>query len=143
MPAPAEPTAAEHELERILNALGNGVLSGEFEREWVCGAWRVDFYFPAIKLAIEVDGGYHRAQSRWRKDLQKTADLDAQGIIVLRLTNAEVLGDRERLVARLRLAWRVAQQRNTPPGFTAREPDAPDYSPVFRPAGLVLAACRT
>ena len=102
-----EPTPAEAALERLLNQLGNGALAGEFERERVFGAWRVDFYFPAVKLAIEVDGGYHRAQSRWRKDLHKTTELEAQGITVLRVTNAEVFGDRDRLVAKLRDAWRT------------------------------------
>ena len=90
----------------------------------------MDFYFPAIRLAIEVDGGYHRAQSRWRKDLRKTADLTAQGITVLRLTNAQVFGDRAVLVELLRGAWRSARRRQTSDGidgagddrYRAREP---------------------
>ena len=103
------PTPAEASLEQILNQLGDGVLSGTFKREHRVGNWLVDFYFPAIRLAIEVDGGYHRAQSRWRKDLRKTADLRAQGITVLRLTNAQVFGDRAVLVELLRGAWRSAR----------------------------------
>ena len=117
-----EPTPAEAELERILRELGAGALAGEFKREWPVGDWVVDFYFPTIRLAIEVDGGYHRAQSRWRLDLAKTRDLEERGITVLRLINAEVFGDRERLVARLRAAWRaaVANIRRNP--TTLREP---------------------
>lgn len=105
----AAPTSAEQALERTLNQLGDGVLSGTFQREHRFGRWLVDFYFPAICLAIEVDGGYHRGQSRWRKDLRKTADLAAQGITVLRLTNAQVFGDRAVLVELLRGAWRSAR----------------------------------
>ena len=130
-------TDAETELEQILNSLGNGALRGEFQREWRVGDWAVDFYFAQIRLAIEVDGGYHRALSRWRKDLHKTRDLEASGITVLRLTNSEVLGDRERLVTRLRAAWRAAQERSRQQGSTSlhvREPDAPVYVVAASPA---------
>ena len=120
-------TPAEVEFAIILNGLANGALTGEFRREWPVGDWIVDFYFPAIKLAIEVDGGYHRAQSQWRRDLRKTRDLEARGITVLRLVNAEVLGDRERLIARLRAAWRAAQHQAVQQHFTVREPQAPPY----------------
>jgi very-short-patch-repair endonuclease len=124
------PTPAEAALECILNQLGDGVLSGTFKREHRVGNWLVDFYFPAIRLAIEVDGGYHRAQSRWRKDLRKTADLKTQGITVLRLTNAQVFGDRAVLVELLRGAWRSARLAQTSVGragagdsrYRAREP---------------------
>ncbi len=124
------PTSAEAALSQLLNQLGDGALAGMFEREHRLGSWIVDFYFPAIRLAIEVDGGYHRAQSRWRKDLRKTADLTAQGITVLRLTNAQVFGDRTVLVELLRGAWRSARRVQTSVGidgagddhYRAREP---------------------
>ena len=122
-----EPTPAEAELARILRELGAGALAGEFRREWPMGDWIVDFYFPTIKLAIEVDGGYHRAQSRWRLDLHKTRDLQERGITVLRLVNAEVFGDRERLVARLRAAWRAAAQNVRRGPTTLREPRCTAY----------------
>ena len=121
------PTAAEAELERILRTLGGGALAGEFRREWPVGDWTLDFYFPTVRLAIEVDGGYHRAQWRWRLDLAKNRDLAARGITVLRLANAEVFGDREKLVARLRAAWRAAMQNVRCNPLTLREPDPPPY----------------
>ena len=121
------PTEAEAELERILRSLGDGALAGEFRREWPVGDWTLDFYFPTVRLAIEVDGGYHRAQWRWRLDLAKNRDLAARGITVLRLANAEVFGDREKLVARLRAAWRAAMQNVRCNPLTLREPDPPPY----------------
>ena len=105
------PTPAEAELEHIFNNLGGGALNGEFVREWPLGNWLIDFYFPAIKLAVEVDGGYHRAPLQWRRDLHKAAELDAEGITLVRLGNAEVFGERQRLIEKLRAAWRVAQLR--------------------------------
>ena len=122
-----DPTPAEAELERILRELGAGALAGEFKREWPVGDWVVDFYFPTIRLAIEVDGGYHRAQSRWRLDLAKTRDLEERGITVLRVINAEVFGDRERLVARLRAAWRAAVENIRRDPKTLREPTCEAY----------------
>ena len=119
--SPRDPTAAEAELERIFTTLGGGVLAGEFMREWPLGNWLIDFYFPAVKLAIEVDGGYHRAPLRWRRDLHKAAELHTEGITLLRLTNAEVFGERQRLIEKLRAAWRAAQAR-TSGRFEAREP---------------------
>ncbi len=124
-----EPTPAEAELERILRELGAGALAGEFRREWPLGDWVLDFYFPTIRLGIEVDGGYHRAQSRWRLDLAKTRDLEERGITVLRLNNAEVFGDRERLVARLRAAWRTALENVRRHPTTLREPACALYWP--------------
>ena len=107
-----EATAAEDALAGLLDSLANGALAGEYRREWPVGDWIVDFYFPDIRLAIEVDGGYHRAPSRWRADLAKARDLEARGITLLRLANAEVLGDSEHVVKRLRAAWRTALSRS-------------------------------
>jgi very-short-patch-repair endonuclease len=105
------PTRAEHALEALLNELNDGTLDGRFRREWVCGGrWIVDFYFPEVRLGIEVDGGYHRSPSQRAWDLFKTSELESAGISLLRLTNEEVFGDRERLLERLREAWRAARE---------------------------------
>jgi len=104
------PTRAERALEAILNGLGGGALAGEFRREWVCGGWILDFYFPTVRLAIEVDGGYHRSTQQLSRDLLKAAALEAAGVTLVRLKNEEVFGDRARLVAKLRAAWRAAAE---------------------------------
>jgi very-short-patch-repair endonuclease len=136
------PTRAEAALAAILDELGGGALRGEYRREWPVGEWWADFYFPSIRLAIEVDGGYHRAQSRWRLDQRKAADLEARGITLLRLANPEVFGDRLRLVERLRTAWRQAALRTrretrAQPNLV-REPAAPYGASAARPACLYL-----
>jgi very-short-patch-repair endonuclease len=133
------PTAAEAELERILRTLGGGALAGEFRREWPVGDWTLDFYFPTVRLAIEVDGGYHRAQRRWRLDLAKNRDLEARGITVLRLANAEVFGERDKLVARLRVAWRAAMENVRRHPTALREPEPPPYWSAALSAVDILA----
>ena len=103
------PTRAERALEAILAEINGHALEGRFRREWVCGGrWIVDFYFPEVRLAIEVDGGYHRSTFQLGWDFFKAAELEAAGLTLVRLTNQEVFGDRERLLAKLRCGWRVA-----------------------------------
>jgi very-short-patch-repair endonuclease len=110
------PTRAERALEAFLSETNGHALEGRFLREWVCGGrWIVDFYFPEVRLAIEVDGGYHRSTFQLGWDLFKAAELEAAGLTVLRLTNQEVLGDRARLVAKLREAWRAARRATSRP----------------------------
>ena len=103
------PTRAERALARFLDGLNGGALEGRYRRECVCaGRWIVDFYFPEVRLAIEVDGGYDRSTFQLGWDLFKATELEAAGLTLLRLTNQEVLGDRERLLGKLRQAWRSA-----------------------------------
>lgn len=107
------PTKAEEELHRILNSLNNGILRGRFKREHVVsGKWIVDFFFPEIRLAIEVDGSVHDTKTQFTKDKQKDLDCASYDITVLRLRNWEVFGDRDRLIERLRASWRRAKHRN-------------------------------
>jgi very-short-patch-repair endonuclease len=80
----------------------------------------VDFYFPEVRLAIEVDGAYHRSTFQLGWDLFKATELEVAGVTLLRLTNLEVLGDRQRLVRKLRCAWRTAAAANG-----ARAPNVP------------------
>jgi very-short-patch-repair endonuclease len=109
------PTRAERALAAILSELNAGALDGRFRREWVCGGrWIVDFYFPEVRLAIEVDGGYHRSTLQRSWDLFKESALESEGIALLRVTNDEVFGDRERLLGKLRQAWWAARRNPRP-----------------------------
>ena len=115
------PTRAERALARFLNEVNGGALEGRFRREWICGRrWIVDFYFPEVRLAIEVDGGYHRSTFQLGWDLFKAAELEAAGVTLLRLTNQEVLGDRERLLRKLRGTWRAALEKERGARLAAR-----------------------
>lgn len=104
-------TAAEAEFERILNELNDGVLRGRFMREWVCGnKWVVDFFFPEIRLAVEIDGEYHGSLAQAIRDAERELGIERLMVTFVRFTNAEVFGDRDALVGKLRDAWRKAQQ---------------------------------
>ena len=108
----ANPTKAESELQRILNSLNAGVLRGKFKREHVVsGKWIVDFFFPEIRLAIEVDGSAHNTRVQRAKDRKKDTDCKRFDITVLRLRNSDIFGDRDGLVEKLRAGWRLAKNR--------------------------------
>ena len=52
--------------------------------------WRLDFYFPTRRLAVEIEGLNHRKRDRYRRDLEKYNTLSADGIFLLRFTAAHV-----------------------------------------------------
>jgi len=117
------PTRAERALEAILNGLNAGALAGRFRREAVCGRSRiVDFCFPEVRLAIEVDGAYHRSTPQRSQDRFKETALGSAGIMRVRVTNEEVFGDRARPLGKLRQPWREALQEARRPAGTPRHP---------------------
>lgn len=105
----ANPTPAESEFLQFLNELNGGVLRGKFVREHIIsGKWIVDFFFPEIRLAVEIDGSIHLTGIQKWKDNLKDADANRFDITVLRLTNGEVGGNKQRLTQKLRQGWRSA-----------------------------------
>jgi len=54
------------------------------------GRGSVDFYCPAAKLVVEVDGGYHLEAAQAEYDLERTEYLNARGLLVLRFRNDEM-----------------------------------------------------
>lgn len=50
----------------------------------------VDIYMKAYKVAIEVDGGYHNTTQQIEKDKQRDLDLSCNGLLVIRINNADV-----------------------------------------------------
>ena len=106
------PTPAEKKLIRILNSLNSGVLKRRFTSQHVVsGKWIVDIFFYENRLAIEIDGSVHYTEKQKMRDRQKEQDCARFDITLLRLTNAEVFGDREQLIEKLRHGWRMALRR--------------------------------
>jgi len=63
-----------------------------FYRQRIIGEYIADFYCPAAKLVIEVDGGYHNTPAQVAYDAERTEYLNARGLFVLRFRNEEVDG---------------------------------------------------
>jgi very-short-patch-repair endonuclease len=82
------PTQAE---EVLWEALRNRRLAGlRFRSQHGYGAFIFDFYCPAYKLVVEVDGGYHTEIVQARADAERDEYLAGLGFRTLRFTNAEV-----------------------------------------------------
>ena len=64
-----------------------------FRRQHPVGPYVLDFYCPAAKLAIEVDGAAHDFGNRPQRDDVRTAWLNGEGIQVLRIPAKDVLAD--------------------------------------------------
>ena len=62
-----------------------------FRRQVTFGGFILDFYCASAKLAIELDGSQHFTQEGQARDTERTAFLEANGIHVLRFSNADVL----------------------------------------------------
>ena len=79
-------------LERIMwrhlrNRQVNGV---KFYRQCSVGCYVVAFYAPALKLAIEIDGGQHNEGGNIVKDEKRSTYLRQFGLSVMRFWNNEV-----------------------------------------------------
>ena len=57
------------------------ILGIQFYRQKPIGNYIADFYAPAAKLVIEVDGSQHLEAGGRRKDLQRDRYLTAQGLL--------------------------------------------------------------
>ncbi len=86
-------TDAEALLWALLRA--RQIAGVKFRRQHQFGPYILDFYSAERKLAIEVDGGHHTGGKQAERDRDRDSHLEAQGIHVLRFTNAEVLQETE------------------------------------------------
>jgi very-short-patch-repair endonuclease len=73
---------------RLWQKLRNRQLGVDFRRQHPAGRFILDFYAPALRLVIEVDGGQH-AQHTVR-DAERTRWLASRGATVLRFWNSDV-----------------------------------------------------
>jgi very-short-patch-repair endonuclease len=76
----------------------------KFRRQHPVGAYVVDFYCPAARLVIEVDGAGHDMGDRPAHDARRDAWLRGQGLRVIRFDAADVLKDPESAVTQILLA---------------------------------------
>jgi very-short-patch-repair endonuclease len=78
--------------ERILwRRLRNRNFAGyKFRRQHPLDPYILDFYCPAVKLAIELDGGGHNYGSGQMRDQKREEFLAKRGISVVRFWNHQV-----------------------------------------------------
>lgn len=76
----------------LWNELRNRGLHGnKFRRQHPLDSFILDFYCHTHKLAIEIDGEYHREQEQAEYDSGRTYELKKYDITVIRFSNQEVI----------------------------------------------------
>jgi very-short-patch-repair endonuclease len=100
--------------EKLLWAhLRNRKLAGfKFRRQHPLDRFIVDFYCPACKLVVEVDGDIHDLQQE--QDAVRTEELEQHGCQVIRFRNEQVLHELENVLAAIKTACQsLADERKT------------------------------
>ena len=78
----------------LWQALRKGRLAGlRFRRQHPIGPYILDFYCPAARLTVEVDGFAHDTDAQLRHDERRQAWLTEHGVTVLRVRAGDVLKD--------------------------------------------------
>ena len=113
-------TSAEATLWRLLK---NKQIDGlKFRRQHSIGPYIVDFYCPALRLAIELDGEVHSRQLE--HDEQRTYYLQKNGIEVLRFENRTVFENAELIIDEIKR--KVITYHLPPSGYSP--PQSPPLS---------------
>jgi len=73
---------------KLWNVLRGSPLGVSFRRQHPVGPYVLDFYSPALKVAIELDGDQHLQRQAF--EARRTRYLNAKGIRVIRFWNVEV-----------------------------------------------------
>jgi very-short-patch-repair endonuclease len=67
----------------------------KFRRQHSIGEYVVDFYCPAERLIVELDGAPHDSEQGFLKDKERDAWLAGLGFIILRIENQDVMNNME------------------------------------------------
>ncbi len=96
-------TLPEGLLWQVLRTRPEGL---KFRRQHPVGPYIVDFYCPAARLVIEVDGQRHAMGDRPQRDAARDSWLGSQGMRTIRFAATDVMEDIEAVVTAIILACR-------------------------------------
>jgi very-short-patch-repair endonuclease len=94
---------------------GKQVLGVQIYRQKPVGCYIVDFFGPAVRLVIEVDGSQHFEPEQARDDQVRTDFLESCGLRVLRFDNRQVLLETDAVLARIFDVVRQRLSEKNPP----------------------------
>jgi very-short-patch-repair endonuclease len=106
-------TAAEGALWNILKR--KQIAGLQFRRQYSVGTYILDFYCPALKLAIELDGDYHYHMDMPDRDWAREQELlNKHGIKTLRFENNIVFHDPETIRYYIMQELEYQQSKDSP-----------------------------
>ncbi len=103
-------------------------LGYKFKRQYSIGAYILDFYAPAIKLCIEIDGRTHDYDEQTKYDDKRQKYLESIGIIVKRFNSKEIFDNINSVVEQIWFIGEDIKNKNiktplpNPPLIKGREP---------------------
>jgi len=83
-----------------------------FLRQFSVNMYVIDFYCPALKLAIEIDGTSHDSLDDKEYDAIRQSEIEQLKIEFMRFKNNEVLNDLDSVIQRIR--QKVKEKENPP-----------------------------
>lgn len=99
--------------ERFLELVQRGGIDPPAVNTGVAGH-EIDFYWPAERLAVEVDGSaFHTSPHAFERDRRRDAELAALGVRVVRVTWRQITEEPEAVALRLKGALSLAPWRIT------------------------------
>ncbi len=108
-----DPTDAE---EALWAKVRRGQLNGcQFYRQKPIGEYIVDFWCPAARLVVEVDGSQHLSDEGIQHDKVRAEYLASLGLRVVRFTNIEVLTSMESVLQAILEHMREQRKDENPP----------------------------
>jgi very-short-patch-repair endonuclease len=92
----------------------------KFRRQHPAGVYILDFYCPAVRLAIEVDGKVHEGEKAARQDAARSNFLKSQHIATLRVPATAIMISLESAVTRIvevckERAMKISERQGKPP----------------------------
>ena len=77
------------------------VEGSHFRRQAPIGPYVVDFFCPAKRLIIELDGGHHNEDDTAKRDAERQRWLESEGYRVIRFWNSEISSDLTSVLERI------------------------------------------
>ena len=103
----SQPTPSENRLWQRLRR--RQCLGQRFRRQAVILGWIADFWCPALRLVVEIDGDYHA--TRQVEDARRDEVMSGAGISVLRISSHAVMNDTEVALDEVRRMIRILQEK--------------------------------
>jgi very-short-patch-repair endonuclease len=84
-------------------------LGYKFRRQYSVDKYVIDFYCPELKLAVEIDGNIHDEPDQKEYDAHRQEHIEKFGIIFIRITNEELLGNPNMAFMRIEDAIKILE----------------------------------
>jgi very-short-patch-repair endonuclease len=83
---------------------GRRLAGFKFRRQHPCGPFILDFFCPARRLAIQIEGGQHFQTEAQRRDRRRSEFLAARGIAVFRFGANQIRANTDAVLATIAFA---------------------------------------